>query len=951
MYTLIHLLLLGSGIGLLIHGVTRRGWGEIALGGVVVLTGFFFMGLLQFWAEMLWFQAIGFPQRFWTVVLARLGFAGLGALLGGVTVFLLTWRIPKSAGFARIWPECAGAFFGGLYGFAAWADILKFMNRVSVGVADPILQKDAGFYLFVLPLLDTVHRGFFTLSCIAVMACLAGAFLQFGNAGNLVEIRGLMFGREDFSARLRPVFPALASALVFYAFGQYLNRFHLMYSTRGVVAGAGWTDVHVLLPAYLTVAILAVVCAVVIAVPACRRAVGRIARFTGEGIATVVAGIFVPLGVLALAWFLGVAVIPQLCQWLYVEPNEITVERPYIEHNIALTRAAFGIDDIKESEFPVSEEFTKQTVAESRDVLDEIRLWDWRALAQVYEQFQEIRLYYQFADVDIDRYRLGDSYRQVMVSAREMRQENLPEQSKTFVNLRFKYTHGFGLTMAPVSEFTQEGLPQLLIKDIPPKSTHEELEVTRPEVYYGELTNSHVVVNSSEREFDYPSGDQNKYTSYKGTGGVLLSNLWRKFVFGARFDGTRFFMSSYPTTESRVQFYRNVRERVKRVAPFLIFEDDPYIVLHKGRMYWIVDAYTASNRFPYSEPYYGWEKTGQRNRVTGRRVSERAAPHFSGSNYVRNSVKAVVDAYNGDVKLYVFEPRDPLIQVWQNIFPGLFTPTDEMPEGLRRHVRYPASYLLMQGLVYAKYHMTDPAVFYNQEDLWVRATEKYYNNVQAVDPYYVMWRPPDSQAAEFVLFMPFTPKNKQVMIGWIAGMCDGESYGDLLAYKFPKEKRVLGTQQVETKIDQDSYLSGRLSLWDQRGSRVIRGNMLAIPIQDTLLYVEPIYLKAETAAYPELRLIAVMHDDKLSYAETFDEALQGLFGEEKPISPPVGPRTSPAAGEEARKTLTELAQEANTAFENYLRLQNERRFDQASREIERLQKLLEEMAGRDNEEQ
>jgi uncharacterized membrane protein (UPF0182 family) len=632
-----------------------------------------------------------------------------------------------------------------------------------------------------------------------------------------------------------------------------------------------------------------------------------------------------PAVLVAVVYALGLGVAPALSQWLYVSPNEITVERPYIEHNIAFTREAFGLQDIESQQYPVAEELSRETISNNQNVLSEVRLWDPRALLATYQQFQEIRLYYEFNDVDIDRYTIDGRYKQVMVSPREMEPANLPTQSQTFVNRHFKYTHGYGLTLAPVSDFTPQGLPNLLVKDLPPQAEYPELAVERPEIYYGERTDDYVVANSEEAEFDFPRGDKNVYVHYAGSGGVPLRNFWRKLVYGWRFGGTRFLVSGYPRPESRIMFRRRIQQRVRALAPFLHFDADPYVVLHEGRIYWFLDAYTTSDRYPYSE------------QLDGRDAAER----LTGANYIRNSVKAVIDAYNGSVSLYVFEPSDPIVQVWQRIFPDLFQPREEMPAGLARHVRYPEGLLTAQGLVYCKYHMTDPAVFYNQEDLWVRATEKYYATVQPVEPYYVMWEPPGSKEVEFVLMQPFTPKNRQVLIGWMAGMCDGENYGRLLSYRFPKEKRVLGTQQVETKIDQDRYLSGQLTLWDQRGSKVIRGNLLVIPLNGTLLYVEPIYLQAEAAAYPELRLVAVMHNDQLSYAETFDEALEGLL-EEGPAPP--GPTPTPGVPSGDR-TVAELVDRANESFERYLEWMGEQRFEDAARELKNLQAVLSQLKG------
>ena len=431
--------------------------------------------------------------------------------------------------------------------------------------------------------------------------------------------------------------------------------------------------------------------------------------------------------------------------------------------------------------------------------------------------------------MDIDRYTIGDEYREVMISAREMQTSNLPANSQTFVNKRFKYTHGYGSVLTKVNEFTPEGLPKLLIKDIPPVSLYPSLEVQRPEIYYGELTNEHVIVNSEEPEFDYPSGEKNIYTKYEGEGGVQISNLWRKFLFGWKFDGTKLFLSGYPSRESRIMMHRNILNRARSLAPFLIYDEDPYIVISEGQMYWIIDAYTSSSYMPYSESFSSFEMIPYEREQRNQSIQNRTGSYFRGKNYIRNSVKTVINAYSGKVDFYIFEKEDPIINVYDAIFPGLFTPSENMPADLRKHVRYPTDMLLVQGIVYAKYHMTDPTVFYNQEDLWVRATEKYYNNVQAVEPYYIMWEQPESDDMEFVLMLPFTPKNKQVMIAWIAGMCDDENYGRFLAYKFPKEKRVLGTQQVETKIDQDSYLSGQLTTLGPAGIECHQGKCTGHP--------------------------------------------------------------------------------------------------------------------------
>lgn len=935
MYMLLMLAMIGVGLGWLAWGLSSgRTWaavgGAILLGATVV-----FFSLLSFWGELLWFAALGYRGRFWTEIFALATAGGAGALAGGLAVYLLTWPIPREPPLARIWPEVAGVLLGASWGMNNWDVVLKYLNRVSTGVADPILGRDTGFYLFTLPFYDALYWLLASVTVIGLLA--AAAYLLVPRGREELEApwweQRWRRGYRDY----RPLYAALGAFGLVLAWGHYLNIFHLMYSSLGAVAGPGWTDVKIRLPAYWVTAAVTAAVGVVLLVPAATRRLHHKRSSGGQRLGAVGA-LGVPVGAVVAVWFVALMLVPGLVQWLVVEPNEISMEKPYIQHNIEFTRRGFQLDKIEERQFPASAEFTRQTAEENQQVLSQVRLWDPRALVQVYKQFQEIRLYYEFPDVDIDRYTIGDDYRQVMVSPREMHLDNLPEQSQTFVNRHFKYTHGYGLTLAPAGKFTPNGLPNLLVKDLPPKAAQPSLEVERPEIYYGELTDTYVVVNTDEPEFDYPRGDQNAYTRYAGRGGVALHNFWRQFVYGWKLGGTRLLLSGYPTEKSRIMFRRQVRERAKALAPFLHFDQDPYIVLADGKLYWIIDAYTTSRYYPYSEPFLG-RTGGAARRVARTTTTGEGADYLRGQNYVRNAVKAVVNAYEGSVTFYVFEPEDPIIQVWQRIFPGLLRPKEEMPEKLRAHVRYPEGFLLTQGLVYAKYHMTDPTVFYNQEDLWVRATEKYYAQVQPVEPYYVMWEPPESDDVEFVQILPFTPKNRQVMIGWIAGMCDGENYGRLLSYRFPKEKRVLGPQQVETKIDQDSYLSGQLTLWDQRGSNVIRGNVLAIPIDDTLLYVEPIYLQAQAAAYPELRLVALMHGDRLSYAETFDEALRGLYGEKAPpgAAPPGVPPT------EARPS-DRLAKEANEAFNNYLQALAERRFADAGDALEKLSRTLNQLA-------
>ncbi|MEW6520415.1 MAG: UPF0182 family protein [Thermodesulfobacteriota bacterium] len=899
----------------------------LAAGAAWAVSVVLFFLLLDFWGEMLWFAALGFQGRFWTEMLAKAVFAVCGASFAGLVIFLM-------AGSGKTVPRAAlllGVFLGGRWGVAYWQEILLFFHRVDTSLREPVFGRQTGFYLFSLPLYDGLFQLALLSVCLGLAAQLASSLFLTTDEAGVVRMRrknqGQGLGESPGPRRLYRNSAALFFVL---AAGAWLLRYHLLYSQWGTVNGAGWTDVHVRLPAYAALSLL-------LAAAGCWLlflALGRLRL--EERLPRRLPGQFVPVamicgsGALAgLAWLLLLVLLPGLLQWLQVEPNEITYEKPYIEQNIHFTRHGYGLHRVEEREFPARGAFTREIVADNSGLLNNIRLWDKGALDAVYRQFQEIRLYYEFVGVDVDRYSVGGDYRQVMVSAREMEPANLPKQSRTFVNKRFKYTHGYGITMAPVSEFTPEGLPNLLIRDIPPRSDYPELAIERPQIYYGELTDDPVVVNTSEGEFDYPRGEGNVYLHYPGSGGVVLSSLWRRFLFGWKFDGTRFFLSDYPTPQSRILFHRQVRERVAAVAPFLHFDADPYIVLHDGRLSWIIDAYTTSAYYPYSEPFSAREKIEET--VPAGQVSR----GLHGVNYIRNSVKAVVDAFDGTVRFYVFDSDDPLITAWRRVFPELFQDREAMEQALAAHVRYPKDLLLVQGLVYAKYHMTDPRVFYNQEDLWIRATEKYYNQVEPLHPYYVMWKIPGADQLEFALILPFTPKNRQVLIGWIAGLCDRENYGRFLVYKFPKERRILGTQQVETKIDQDRFLSAQLSLWNQRGSQVIRGNVLAIPIADTILYVEPIYLRAETAAYPELRLVVLMHDDRMVYAPSFAEALAKLLGEVEEVA-----AAEPGLPWLQQTERPELLRQANDALQRYLAETGSGRFEEAAGSLRRLQELL-----------
>jgi hypothetical protein len=938
MYTLVLIGLIAAGIALAAAGWRRQRRGLVTAGLLLVGATLLFFGLLSFWGEMLWFEHVGFARRFWTQVLAQIGVAIALAVFAAVATWLLTLPTRRHAPRARWIGALVAGVVGGLWGAASWSIALQWLMGVTTGTRDPVLGMDTSFYLFSLPFYDAAVR---LLALSALIALLVAAWsIAVALHQNAVDRHGrpAVGGRTRF----RSAFVALGGLALVLAAERLLAPYHLMYSRLGAVYGAGWTDVHVRMPAYYVTAAALVASAVFFFVPRATEALARRLeeRFGAGSVRLGVAVASTPLVVVGAIWLLGSGVLPGLSQWLLVQPNELAREREYLRHNIEFTRAAFGLGDVEIQEFSVEGELTPEVARDKERLLSEVRLWDPRALDDVLEQFQELRLYYEVTNVDLDRYRLDGRYRQVMVAPREMQTNNLPAESQTFVNRHFKYTHGYGMVMSPVSDFTPAGLPELVVRDVPPVSLFPSVQVKRPEIYFGELTTDYVVANSRAPEFDYPAGGANVYVHYEGTGGVPLDNFWRKLVYGWKLGGTRLLFSEYPKADSRILFHRNISERVATIAPFLELDHDPYTVLVDGRIKWIVDAYTTSTSYPYSEPFSSRPRAGGRARAKGQAARAEVdtsasqaeiweARRLEGVNYARNSVKAVVDAYDGSVSLYVFDPRDPIVRVWSRVYPGMFRSMEEMPAELRAHVRYPEALLHAQGAVFARYHMTDPVVFYNQEDLWVRATEKYYDEIRPVEPYYVMWQAPGSNEVEFILMQPFTPKNRQVLIGWLAGMCDGANYGKIVAYRFPKDKWVLGPQQVDTKIDQAPRLSAQLTLWDQHGKRVIRGNVLAIPIAQTILYVEPIYIQAQTAAYPELRMVVLMHGDEMSYAPTFEQALEGLVS---------GAPATPLAAEPL--TPVETVQRANRAFDEYLRLMNEGQFAEAGKQLEILRDSL-----------
>ncbi len=659
MYIAIILVLTAITFYFILTGIKNKNGKKTTTGVIIGVLTYLFFWSIDVWGEILWFEAVGYSKRYWFELSSNYGFGIAGALFSILILYLLTLFLPKDKKFVKIFSISFAAIIGWVWGFNNWDVIWKFWYQVPANIKDPILGKDAGFYLFTLPFLDKIYSLLFSLSLLALIAAAFSSFFVITEKGLVLNIY-----RSDRKSERKFYYQLFINASIFVlvlGFSKIVSRYHLMYSEWGAVMGPGWTDVNIRFPAYSIIIVLTFLMAILIfASMYAKKRYSPPVILASSG------------AVLLIFWFIALTLVPAVFQWIRVTPNEISYERPYIENNIKFTRYGFGLNNIEEKEFPVSEKLTQQNIDQNQDLFSNIRLWDWRALDAVYKQFQEIRLYYEFKDVDIDRYKFNNTYRQVMISAREMQSSNLPAQSQTFINERFKYTHGYGITLTTVSDFTAQGLPHLLIKDIPPVSEYPELEVKQPQIYYGELTDSYVVVNTAEKEFDYPSGEDNVYIDYPGKGGVQLSNIWRKFLFGWKFDGTKFFFSSYPTSKSRIMFHRQIEDRVKRVAPFLHFDDDPYIVLSKGKLYWIIDAYTSSSYFPYSEAFNSRERIQYNEGNSTNTLTNIVDPYLDGKNYVRNSVKAVVDAFDGSISFYIFQPDDPIIQVWDKIFPGLF---------------------------------------------------------------------------------------------------------------------------------------------------------------------------------------------------------------------------------------------------------------------------------------
>jgi uncharacterized protein len=900
---------------------------------------------LSYYVDVLWFDSLGYREVFWKTLGLQWGiFAGFAAatflilygsflalkrahlpdLPSGHTIFIggqpLKLPVEPVLRLTALGLSLAIATATGAGMMLEWPTIalFRYAPRTSGGFVDPIFGKPLNFFLFTLPAWQLLVGWLLTL---AIITCALAVFFILITGGTRA-----FPGRRSSYVTLPWHGLSITFAVLLLVLGMrvYLGRFERLFDGHTIFAGVTYSDAHVMLPGMLVVCGALVLGAVIAVVNALRVPRGRW-----------IAAAILP----AALCYVSLQVVGWYVSSFIVKPNELVREQPYIVHNIALTRQAYGLDRVSQREFPAETDVAAADPANNQATLQNIRLWDWRALQDTLRQIQEIRTYYDFPDIDIDRYEIDGVTRQVMLATRELNVDKLPESSRNWINEKLIYTHGYGITMNPVNGFTPEGLPTLLLSNMPVQSTVRGLTVTRPEVYFGELTNTDVYVKTRQKEFNYPQGQTNSLTSYEGNGGIVLGGFLRRIIIALdRGDLAKLPFSDDVNNDSQLLMRRNVRDRVSALAPFLTYDPDPYIVLgDDGRLSWVMDAFTVSDSYPYASHY---------------RLDRDPI------NYMRNSVKVVIDAYNGATTFYVFDTEDPIIAAYRRVFPGLFKDAAMMPPGLRKHMRYPELLLNLQAEVYGLYHMTDPGAFYNREDLWTVATEVGMSEggqqvTQPMPPNFVLMKLPGEGGVEFVEILPFTPANRNNLIGWIAGRSDGAQYGTSVVYNFPKTKLVDGPLQIEARIDQNAQLSGQLTLWNQQGSHVRRGALLVIPSGRALLYAEPIYLQAERSPMPELRLVVLAVQDRLAYGPTFESAMAALFGGavsslNAAAMPPDSARRAPAstASPQPAPDLNALIAEAAKDLADYQRLTAEGKLGEAGQKLEELKHALDKLNSR-----
>ncbi len=829
----------------------------------VIIAVFYLLNLfLNYYGEWLWFKNQSYESVFNTMIFAKIVsfilFFGIFVFFfsihistayrrGHITRNTVTFSdddprqliasIYKGKTVAWLWGILT--FFLGVFMASGavnqWNSFLQFIHATPFDIREPIFNKDAGFYVFKLPVYQFITGWYLIMVVLTFIAVLISYYLD-------SSISALEKGIKV----PKPVQRHLLNLTGFFVLGisalYFLKLFNLLYSSNGVTYGTSYMDVHAKIPAYWAIFILSLIITLLLFIsPVIKR----------KKIILYAAGLWV----FVLIVFVGLT--PGLVEQYIVKPNELQKETPYILNNIKFTRAAYGLNKVRVEPFPVDQAITYKDIQDNHNTIRNIRLWDRRPLIQTYKQLQEIRLYYDFNSVQVDRYHF-DKYTEVALAARELPVSQIPARAQTWVNTHLIYTHGYGVVMNPVNEIELNGMPNLIVKDIPPITT-VPLNLKQMGIYYGEESSQFVLVNTTTKEFDYPKGEDNVYTSYSGKGGVRISGSFKRLLYAWKFSDIKILLTDYLTDQSRIMFHRNISERDKTIAPFLSYDSQPYLVVGKdGQLYWIHDAYTTSNMYPYSEPstqsMFGY-----------------------GFNYINNSVKVVINAYNGDVSYYVINPDDPIIKTFMEIYPDLFKPFSEMPDFLKTHIRYPTDLFNIQTQTYNVYHMTDPKVFYNQEDYWQVPNENYNNSQMRMFPYYIIMRLPGTKSEEYILMLPLTPSKKDNMIAWMCARCDTPNYGDLIVYSLPKDKLIYGPMQVEARINQQPDISSELTLWGQQGSEVFRGNQLIIPIKNAFLYVEPVYLQSEQGQIPELKRVIVAYNDQIEMRATLEESLQAIF--------------------------------------------------------------------------
>lgn len=744
-----------------------------------------------------------------------------------------------------------------------WQDLYMALNATSFGTKDPMFGNDISFYIFQLPLLNNVQNW---IGLLFMTTLIVVAWIYFSK-----NILAYLFSTARNTGIKLHLFTLVSFIIIGVAVGFQIKLYGLLYSPDGAVFGASYTDIHATQFAYRFMQFALVAQAAILLIWGFR---GRL-RVPAAGFAAIIVG-----------WIVLGGIYPSMMQSYIVSPNEIEKERQYIQRNIKYTQMAYGLDKIEQVDYPAKTNLSVESFKKNKAILDNIRLWNPEPLKQTFKQLQEIRLYYEFLNMDVDRYMIDGSLQQVMLSARELDIRQITEQAQTWVNQHLIYTHGYGAVMSPVHKITPEGLPYFYIKDLPPIS-NINVDINRPGIYFGELNNNYVITNSNQPEFDYPKGSTNEHTKYSGTGGITLNSFFKRLVFAFKFSEIKIIISRYITGESKILYDRKIDRITKKIAPFLVYDRDPYLVItDEGNLVWMQDAYTISSMYPYSEPYQG-----------------------SRINYIRNSVLITIDAYDGTTHFYMKDPSDPIAKTLNKVYPSLIKPFDTMPKDLQQHIRYPKDLFTIQSEMYSTYHMTDPQVFYNREDLWELPKEIYGEQEQVMTPYYIVLQLPGDEKPSFSVMLPFTPTNKNNMIAWLSAKSDLENYGNLTVYKIPKERTILGPTQIESRIDQDTTISQSLTLWGQMGSRVIRGNLMVVPIDGALIYAEPIYLQATQSKLPELKRVILAYNDQVVMETSLASALNALSS---------GKRANDANAQDARSSVIMPAGNLNQLIEQLI---------------------------------